>query len=189
MNEVDLIPIGSLDRRNPTERKLDDVLGRINGKSSTDLSPTDQVHVLLYYFLAVVRRRSKIHRKHQYQAALFLEFSALVKIKKGNSLDPIYLEVQRAVEALEEDDQEGAKNILKGLIEEREKQFQRIQRDRRKGSGSDSGLDIEIKNILKRNIDHTWRDVLHKLERRVCWRRLNFDHLCRLNLDQGLLLV
>ena len=23
----------------------------------------------------------------------------------------------------------------------------------------------------------------------VCWRRLNFDHLCRLNLDQGLLLV
>jgi thioredoxin reductase len=22
----------------------------------------------------------------------------------------------------------------------------------------------------------------------VCWRRLNFDHLCRLNLDQGLLL-
>jgi hypothetical protein len=22
-----------------------------------------------------------------------------------------------------------------------------------------------------------------------CWRRLNFDHLCRLNLDQGLLLV
>ena len=23
----------------------------------------------------------------------------------------------------------------------------------------------------------------------TCWRRLNFDHLCRLNLDQGLLLV
>ena len=23
----------------------------------------------------------------------------------------------------------------------------------------------------------------------ACWRRLNFDHLCRLNLDQGLLLV
>jgi hypothetical protein len=22
-----------------------------------------------------------------------------------------------------------------------------------------------------------------------CWRRLNFDHLCRLNLDQGLVLV
>jgi len=23
----------------------------------------------------------------------------------------------------------------------------------------------------------------------VCWRRLNFDHLCRLNFDQGLLLT
>jgi hypothetical protein len=24
---------------------------------------------------------------------------------------------------------------------------------------------------------------------RHCWRRLNFDHLCRLNFDQGLLLT
>jgi hypothetical protein len=23
----------------------------------------------------------------------------------------------------------------------------------------------------------------------MCWRRLNFDHLCRLNFDQGLLLT
>ena len=28
-----------------------------------------------------------------------------------------------------------------------------------------------------------------KYWRMDCWRRLNFDHLCRLNLDQGLLLV
>ena len=28
-----------------------------------------------------------------------------------------------------------------------------------------------------------------KFTSRECWRRLNFDHLCRLNLDQGLLLV
>ncbi len=27
------------------------------------------------------------------------------------------------------------------------------------------------------------------LDGQTCWRRLNFDHLCRLNLDQGLLLV
>ena len=29
----------------------------------------------------------------------------------------------------------------------------------------------------------------HPLKDEQCWRRLNFDHLCRLNLDQGLLLV
>ena len=38
----------------------------------------------------------------------------------------------------------------------------------------------EYANVLNRAIDIG--DV-------ACWRRLNFDHLCRLNLDQGLLLV
>ena len=31
--------------------------------------------------------------------------------------------------------------------------------------------------------------VKSKSHIKSCWRRLNFDHLCRLNLDQGLLLV
>jgi len=29
----------------------------------------------------------------------------------------------------------------------------------------------------------------HPFVERMCWRRLNFDHLCRLNFDQGLLLT
>ena len=32
-------------------------------------------------------------------------------------------------------------------------------------------------------------DLNHGGRAADCWRRLNFDHLCRLNLDQGLLLV
>ena len=31
--------------------------------------------------------------------------------------------------------------------------------------------------------------VKHTVEHVDCWRRLNFDHLCRLNFDQGLLLT
>jgi len=33
------------------------------------------------------------------------------------------------------------------------------------------------------------RKFFHTEKNNMCWRRLNFDHLCRLNLDQGLLLV
>ena len=33
------------------------------------------------------------------------------------------------------------------------------------------------------------KEVIDYIRLLDCWRRLNFDHLCRLNLDQGLLLV
>ena len=41
----------------------------------------------------------------------------------------------------------------------------------------------EGRPVISRKFKPVAEVVLH------CWRRLNFDHLCRLNLDQGLLLV
>jgi acetate kinase len=53
------------------------------------------------------------------------------------------------------------------MLGDRKKQFSAIQRKRRKGSLAESALDSEIRKILKRNLEQTWRDVKDKLERRV----------------------
>jgi hypothetical protein len=42
---------------------------------------------------------------------------------------------------------------------------------------------------LDEQLEATAGSVKAGFKRGTCWRRLNFDHLCRLNLDQGLLLV
>ncbi|MEO6023958.1 MAG: hypothetical protein ABIP64_12735, partial [Burkholderiales bacterium] len=38
-------------------------------------------------------------------------------------------------------------------------------------------------------VKHSSKSVQHTLQTLRCWRRLNLDHLCRLNFDQGLLLT
>ena len=43
--------------------------------------------------------------------------------------------------------------------------------------------------LLASNSQYTINSVIYAKLPYDCWRRLNFDHLCRLNLDQGLLLV
>jgi len=45
------------------------------------------------------------------------------------------------------------------------------------------------KNLTVPQLRKEIRRRLKISEQLGCWRRLNFDHLCRLNLDQGLELV
>ena len=166
MMNVELVPIGALDRRNLAERRLKDFLWRVESGRLIDFPAEEQMYVLLYYFLAVVRRRAGLHRRYHYRDALVLEFSALVKVQKGNSLDPIYAQIESARSLIFKNPEE-ANRLLEILKEDREKQFSAIQRKRRKGSLDESALDSEIRKILKRNQEQTWRDVKDKLERRV----------------------
>ena len=166
MMDVELVPIGALDRRNLAERRLADFLSRIESGRLIDFPAEEQMYVLLYYFLAVVRRRAGLHRRYHYRDALVLEFSALVKLQQGNSLDPIYKDIADALAVIDEDPS-AAKNILETMLGDRKKQFSAIQRKRRKGQLVESALDSEIRRILKRNSEQTWRDVKDKLERRV----------------------
>ena len=166
MMDVELVPIGALDRRNLAERRLKDFLWRVESGRLIDFPAEEQMYVLLYYFLAVVRRRAGLHRRYRYRDALVLEFSALVKVQQGNSLDPIYKDIADALAVIDEDPS-AAKNILETMMGDRKKQFSAIQRKRRKGSLAESALDSEIRKILKRNLEQTWRDVKDKLERRV----------------------
>jgi len=166
MMEVELVPIGTLDRRNLAERRLADFLSRVESGRLIDFPAEEQMYVLIYYFLAVVRRRAGLHRRYHYRDALVLEFSALVKVQKGNSLDPIYAQIESARSLIFINPEE-ANRLLEIMKEDREKQFSAIQRKRRKGQLVESALDSEIRRILKRNSEQTWRDVKDKLERRV----------------------
>lgn len=166
MMDVELVPIGTLDRHNLAERRLDDFLSRVESGRLIDFPAEEQMYVLLHFFLAVVRRRAGLHRRYHYRDALVLELATLSWIAKGNALDPIYEKIDEALKALDEDP-EHTKHILGTMIEEREKHFSEIQSARRKGLLSESALDSEVRKILKRNPEQTWREVLDKLERRI----------------------
>lgn len=86
MNEIELVLVGSLDRRNRTERTLDDLLYRlINKESFNDSEPITSV--LIDAYLAVVRRINKYHRGWDKLGSMRCEFAALTRLTKKNQLN------------------------------------------------------------------------------------------------------
>ncbi len=161
-----LLPFGKLDRKHTADRLLENTFKNIKSGVPSDLTSEEQVYVLLYYFLAVVRRKNGLNRRYQYRESLLAELSALAWIGRGNSLDPIYDKLQELLLIIDQNP-EHAKTIVSTMLEERTKQFSGIQRTRRKGNQPESALDGEIRKILKRKAEQSWREVVDKLERKV----------------------
>ena len=70
MNEVEPISIGLLDRRNPIERNLDDLLERYSKRSFRTFDVDGTLLELLERYLAVVRRRNKVRKGQPHVGAV-----------------------------------------------------------------------------------------------------------------------
>jgi hypothetical protein len=86
MIEVDLIPIGSLDRRNPTERNLDDLLERYSKREFQTFDTNAALLELLEIYLAVVRRRNKVQKGQIHVAAIENGYLHLITKKTQDEL-------------------------------------------------------------------------------------------------------
>ena len=111
MNEIEFVPVGSLDRRNRTERTLDDLLYRlINKEKFNDVKPITAV--LIDAYLAVVRRRNKCHRGWDKLGSMRCEFAALTRLKKKDQLTECEELVNQAILCAENEDYKGVIDAL-----------------------------------------------------------------------------
>ena len=70
MNEIELASVGLLNRRNPTERNLDDLLKRYSKRDFRTFDSDAALLELLKSYLAVVRRRNKVRKGQLHVAAI-----------------------------------------------------------------------------------------------------------------------
>jgi hypothetical protein len=80
MTDIELVPIEELDRRNPTERRLDDLLNRYAKLGFRTFDVVASYADLLQTYLAVARRRNKIRRgkKNGYVAEVERGYLSLI---------------------------------------------------------------------------------------------------------------
>lgn len=113
MMDVELVLIGTLDRRNRKERLLDDLLQRvIYKKEHGDASGAFTDHLLETY-LAVVRRRNGYHRGWDRLGSLYCEFAAIARLKNSKQLEPVEELAKHAIRLAESGDSKGASDALR----------------------------------------------------------------------------
>ena len=86
MNEIELASIGPLNRRNPTERNLDDLLERYSKRKFQTFDSNAALMELLEIYLAVVRRRNKVRKGQTHVAAIENGYLHLITQKTQDEL-------------------------------------------------------------------------------------------------------
>ena len=164
--DMELVPIDTLDRRNLAERRLDDALWRIENGIETEWSLEEQIVVLLYWFLAVVRRRNRCHRRHNFTGAIRFEFAALVKVQRKNPYDPIFERVEKALMLLPPEGAELAEAELRRAMADRQLLQNAAQTARASTQREKKSIDTEISTVFRRRPDISAKDLKEELNRR-----------------------
>ena len=128
MMDVELVPIGTLDRRSTIERRLDNLLNRY---SKTRFEPADEVAAtteLLEAYVAVVRRRSKIPRHVNRVQVIEVALNHLAYITK-DVMEEIDRRIVEARAFIAKNDQEKADQILETLQKQMPELASRDQRE------------------------------------------------------------
>ena len=118
MMKVELVPIGTLDRRNRKERLLDDLLHRAIYKKEIGNALGAFVNQILDAYLAVVRHRNGYHRRWDRLGSLHCEFAALARLKKNKQLEPLEELANHALRCAESADLTGTIDALHRQIAE-----------------------------------------------------------------------
>ena len=166
MMDVELVPIGTLDRHNLAERRLDDALWTIENGIETEWSLEEQIVVLMYWFLAVIRRRNRCHRRRNFTGALQVEFAALVKVQGKNPYDPIFERVEKALMMLPPEGAEMAEAELRRAIADRQLLQNAAQTARASTQREKKSIDKEIGTVFRRRRDISAKGLEEALKRR-----------------------
>lgn len=135
MMDVELVPIGTLDRRNHKERLLDDLLRRVTDKKQLGDASDALTDRILEAYLAVVRRRNRYHRRWDRLGSLYCEFAAIARLRKSNQLEQVEELVNDALRCAESGDLTGVIDALhrhsialKRLINEEQSKIAKTER-------------------------------------------------------------
>mgnify|MGYP000196220810 CR=1 FL=1 len=168
MHDMSLIQIGPLDQRVRVDSDLLRVFHKIQQKSIHSEQVEGATDDLLQRYLAVIRKRAGLHRRHDYFKCVLVERQALHMLTTSSPIDPAIREMQRALDDLDSHKYDGpARRILQEAIDQREKLISEAQQIRATGRHKLKPLDRRIVRILKRDMQKTWRDIFDELERSI----------------------
>ena len=167
MTEKPWLDIGPLDPRIRVDDRLDRLLSKLERGTSSDENGKDAALELIDHFLAVVRKRHGLHRGRQRTECLAVERHAVWMLWTSKQLEPVLERVRKALDHIPAGEAEATRRQLEELLSNPDELLSEIQRNKANSSRKPSALSREISEILKRNLDQTWRDVLLELERRV----------------------
>ncbi len=145
MTEKPWLDIGPLDLRIRADSGLLLVLHRITTRGVLPEQVEGLTDELLQRYLAVVRKRAGLHRRHRYADCLWVEREALHMLTTSSPSDPFIPVMQRAFDDLVAKGYDGeAVKILRVAIEGREKLIGEAQTIRATGRHKLKPLDRRI---------------------------------------------
>ena len=168
MTEKPWLDIGPLDPRIRADSGLLLVLHRITTRGVLPEQVEGLTDELLQRYLAVVRKRAGLHRRHRYADCIWVERDALHMLKTSSPSAPFIRVMQRAFDDLVAKGYDGeAVKILRVAIEGREKLIGEAQTIRATGRHKLKPLDRRIVRILKRDMQKPYSDIFDELERSI----------------------
>jgi len=149
------------------ERKLQKSLARIKNRDYIDGDYGSEISLAIYLSLRAATLRAGYNRKTDSIRVLKYEIEALDGLSNGTSVDPIFDELQRALDARDSGNEKEGWEIVESTLKNKKRLISESQRRKASAKRLEKPIDELIKRIVRRIPDMTWRDLLNELERQV----------------------
>jgi len=149
------------------ERKLQKSLARIKNRDYIDGDYGSEISLAIYLSLRAATLRAGYSRKTDPLIVLKYEIEALDGLSNGTSVDPIFDELQRALDARDSGNEKEGWEIVESTLKNKKRLISESQRRKASTKRLEKPIDELIKRIVRRIPDMTWRDLLNELERQV----------------------
>ena len=149
------------------ERKLQKSLARIKNRDYIDGDYGSEISLAIYLSLRAATLRAGFNRKTDSLRVLKYEIEALDGLSNGTSVDPIFDELQRALDARDSGNENEGWEIVESTLKNKKRLISESQRRKASTKRLEKPIDELIKRIVRRIPDMTWRDLLNELERQV----------------------
>ena len=157
-----VIEIEELDRRNRTERLLDDLLNLRQKSSNADRSPLDVTREIVGLYLQVVRRRNNLRRNWHPQQSMHCNMVVLDRLGKKGAHSSIINQMDEVIANVHKWDRQKIKESMEIVKEELNRAISKGQADIARTSRN-SPLKNEVCEIFDRIDDCSFKDVLDGL--------------------------
>ena len=157
-----VVEIEKLDRRNRSERLLDDLLNLRQKSSNADKSPLDLTREIIGLYLQVVRRRNNLRRNWHPQQSMHCNMVVLDRLGKKDIRSSIIKKLDEAIANAHRWDSNKTQESMKAVKEEFERAFSEGQADIAR-TIRNSPLKNEVREIFDRIDDCSFNDVLDGL--------------------------
>lgn len=149
------------------ERKLQKSLARLKNQAYIDGEYSSEISLVIYLSLRAATLRAGYNRKTDPVRVLKYEIEALDGLSNGTSVDPIFDELKRALDARDSGNEKEGWEIVESTLKNKKRLISESQRRKASAKRLEKPIDELIKRIVRRIPDMTWRDLLNELERQV----------------------